>query len=238
MAKARCGLGFDCASMMQSVGINPKNCENYKTCGAALEYEPGDELELVRIINEQRQRFRVTRHQAALMMLMERGNSQTLSDFEVIPLVEELGMLTANLATLLQQDFTEEYCYIAPSGCTPHRYNVKRKYERVVNEGGQQVRRVWARVYWYNKLLSGAACFTPVVEEQQVRVIHLSHDHDPRNLEARRGVERRNRLEHLRTQLRNLTQDLQEAIAELQLPLMMDSPLDAMPAEPENSPPD
>jgi hypothetical protein len=226
MAKARCGLGFDCASIMQAVGINPKDCDNYKTCGAALDYAPDEAIELVQIRDAQRQNFRISRHQAAQMLLRHRGNSQSLDDFEVMALLEAMEQELAALRTTLERDFLENP-YIAPEGCTIHRYNVKRKYETVVREGGKLVKRTKIQVYWYNKLMGRTAYFAPAEERVPVRVLHLSHDSDPRNLEARRGIERRNRLEHLRTRLRNLTQSLHEAITELQLPMQIESPLDA-----------
>lgn len=91
-------------------------------------------------------------------------------------------------------------CYIAPDSCEAHRYNVKRP----------------SGTYGYNKLTSREAIFKPEEKEEQVKVIHLSHDDDPRNTEGRRGIERRNRLHQVQTQLDVAARILEEAIALLE----------------------
>lgn len=69
------------------------------------------------------------------------------------------------------------------------------------------------RVYTYNKLLAETAIFEPVDEEHPVRAIHLSRNSDPRNLEGRLGIERRNRLMRIRTRLQIAATALAEANA-------------------------
>ncbi|MGC1308976.1 MAG: hypothetical protein WA885_17250 [Phormidesmis sp.] len=54
-------------------------------------------------------------------------------------------------------------------------------------------------VYIYNKLLTNSAMFEPAEEDRPVRAIHLGRDSDPRNLEGRLEIERRNRLMQVRT---------------------------------------
>ena len=61
--------------------------------------------------------------------------------------------------------------YVAPPGVEAHRYRVKRPYA----------------TYQYNKLTSKQAIFPPQQEEQEVKVLHLSRDTDPRNILGRSG---------------------------------------------------
>lgn len=86
---------------------------------------------------------------------------------------------------LHEQLNNKEGQYIAPPGCEVHHYSVKRP----------------SGVYGYNKLTAREPIFEPSIEEQKVKVIHLSHDNDPRFLEAQLGIERRNRLMRVRTLL-------------------------------------
>ena len=64
------------------------------------------------------------------------------------------------------------------------------------------------RKSWYNKLTSKEAIFNLVERTQKVKVLHLSHDDDPRNIEARAGIERRNQLTQARTKLKETQERL------------------------------
>lgn len=71
-------------------------------------------------------------------------------------------------------------------------------------------------MYWYNKLTASNSIFLAAVpdeevEDDSVRVIHTSHDDDPCNIESRLGIERRNRLNQIRTQLRIATEAIDQA---------------------------
>lgn len=55
--------------------------------------------------------------------------------------------------------------------------------------------------YSYNKLSAQQNIFNSAEGHTNVRVIHLSRSDDPRNLEARKGIERRNYLNWIRTLL-------------------------------------
>jgi hypothetical protein len=206
MPRKKCGFGFSCAAMLLQPGLEPKDCPNYETCGYASELTPEEEVELIRVREVQRQeaqqqwervqeRIRVSRHRAALMMLMERGCSQSLEDFGVTDSIASIETRLQELRSRLAQ-FTQG-CYIAPNRCEAHRYNVKRP----------------SGTYWYNKLTSRQAIFEPEEKEEKVKVIHLSHDDDPRNTEGRMGIERRNRLHQLQTQLQIAEGALEQAIA-------------------------
>ncbi|MEO0869927.1 MAG: hypothetical protein AAFY17_16120, partial [Cyanobacteria bacterium J06642_11] len=49
--------------------------------------------------------------------------------------------------------------------------------------------------------------------EDRVRVIHLSHNDDPRNIEGRLGIERRERLKMVNTRLKAAKSLIDEAMA-------------------------
>lgn len=213
MPQKKCGFGFSCASMMMQPGLEPKACPNWKTCGKVKEYEPREmvELERVRLVAARRQRqvFRITRHQSAVMMLKERGGHQELSDFGIEALQADIAQVLTDLQEHLESLTAG---YVAPEGVNAHRYKVKRP-DRIYHdpETGEETYR--PRVYTYNKLLAGTAIFEPAEEERPVRALHLSHDNDPRNLEGRLGIERRNRLMQIRTRLQTAATALAEADA-------------------------
>ena len=221
MPQKKCGFGFCCASMMMQLGLEPKNCPNWKTCGKVQEYSPDEVIELqrVRIVQAEREhyQFRITRHEAAIMMLQQRGNSQSLEDFELpaqqSAISQSLTELQDNVALLTEN-------YVAPLEVNAHRYNVKRPGRIYRNEEGQLCQE--RRIYWYNKLTASRPIFEPsedvpleegVEEKRPVRAIHLSHDNDPRNMEGRLGLERRNRLMAIHTQLQIAAAALSEANA-------------------------
>lgn len=212
MPRKKCGFGFSCAAMMLQPGLEAKDCPNYETCGSASELTPEEEVELIRVREVQRQeaqqqweriqeRIRVSRHWAAVTMLTERGCPQSLENFGVIDSMELIAVRLQELRSRAEQ-FTQG-CYIAPDSCEAHRYNVKRP----------------SGTYWYNKLTSREAIFEPEEKEEKVKVIHLSHDDDPRNTEGRLGIERRNRLHQLQTQLQIAEGALEQAIALLSEPM-------------------
>lgn len=222
MPRKKCGFGFSCAAMMMQPGLDAQYCPNAEVCGLITELSEDEQVELLRVTEaqaeqlrqgrdrewseqlryarEMAERRRVTAFEAATMMLRQRGAPQSLEDFEIPAaldtLMEDLQSLTATLATY-------EDLYIAPDNCEVHEYATKRPYGK----------------YWYNKLLAQTAIFAPAVEEDNVRVIHLSHYEDPRNIEGRRGIERCNRLHQIKTQLQAAQQALDAAIAIAQAPL-------------------
>lgn len=203
MPRKICGLGFDCASMMLQPGIDPGECFNYPTCGAAIKLTLDEEIELIRvreIASCQRQQewerreetFRTTRREAAVMMLMLRGCPQSSESLGVAAQMEAIAELVEQLREQLNN---LEGHYVAPLGCEVHHYNVKRP----------------SGVYGYNKLTASEPIFEPSEKQQKVKVVHLSHDDDPRNTEARLGIERRNQLTRVRTLLATTVELLLEA---------------------------
>lgn len=197
---------------MQDATLEPKDCLNWATCGRAQEYTPEEEIELIRIRVESRRRIqeylRVTRHAAALMMLHDRGCAQSVADFGTTAQIDDLRSQLSALSEHLQ---TYEEGYIAPAGVFAHAYNVKRPSYVIENENGEK-EQTW-NVYWYNKLTATERIFEPAAEEDRVRVIHLSHNDDPRNIEGRLGIERRERLKMVNTRLKAAKSLIDEAMA-------------------------
>lgn len=212
MPKKVCGFGFDCASMLLQPGLQPGECPNYATCGRATRLTPDEEIELVRVRQvhqeraqrrsqrlqreqaRQREIWRTTRRQIALEMLMQRGCPQTPADYIPDATFEQLTDAIAQLQNQLAQF---EGTYIPPEGTFAHRYWVHRGYGS----------------YPYNKLMAERAMFAPAQEDHEVRMIHLSRDDDPRNLEARKGIVRMNRLIAIREQLHLAQAALAEALS-------------------------
>jgi hypothetical protein len=127
-------------------------------------------------------------------MLLRRGCPQTPEQY--IP-SGTFQQLTQTIAQLQQQLTTQfQGTYIPPEGTIAHRYWVHRGYAS----------------YPYNKLMAPSALFAPAQEEQNVRMIHLSRDDDPRNLEARKGITRMQRLMAIRSQLQLAQTALNQAV--------------------------
>ena len=203
MPRKTCGFGFSCAAMMLQPGLEPQNCPNFKTCGGATQLTPEEEVELIRVreirwqqaqeeFRRIQERIRVTRHRAAIMMLMARGCPQTPESLGVIQPIAAIETHLEALRSHLEQ-FSGKY--VAPEACEIHEYSVKRPYGK----------------YGYNKLTAETAIFEPSEKDTKVRVIHLSHADDPRCLEGQRGVDRRNHLTQIRTQLRLAEAALRQA---------------------------
>lgn len=221
MPKKVCGFGFDCGSMLLQPGLEPGECPNYTTCGRATRLTPDEEIELIRVrqvrqaeTEQQRQQaqqeftqrqeiWRTTRREIAQEMLMQRGCSQTpqqyIPDETFTRLIDAIAQLQANLTAF-------EESYIPPEGTIAHHYWVHRGYGS----------------YRYNKLMAPSAIFAPAQEEQSVRMLHLSRDDDPRNLEGRKGITRMHRLIEIREQLQSAQSALETAIALAQAPIAPD----------------
>lgn len=196
MAEKRCGLGFSCASMMQQVELRVEDCPNVNVCGVAHRLESDAEFELVRGGSSGVESFSVTRQEAAIMMLMRRGCPQSVESFG---LDDQIATLAARLSQLTDELTQYDGHYIAPAEVEAVAYSVKRPGRLIKTPEGAYRE---TNVYWYNKLMSQSAIFAPAEKDRLVKVIHLSKVDDPRNLEGRQGIERRNQLTQIATQLR------------------------------------
>ena len=191
-----CAYGFSCASMLMQPGLTAIDCPNKHTCGTIIQLTEEDRVELYRARLENNRRIveqvRMSREQTASYLLSTRGCPQTAESLGVTEAVRQLKEAIAHLESTIEELNTG---YIAPPGAEAHRYTVKRPSGN----------------YEYNKLTSKSAIFPPQQEEKEVKVIHLSKDTDPRNIEGRAGIERRNRLGAIATGVRLATEILNQA---------------------------
>jgi len=203
MPQKKCGFGFSCAAMMMQPGLKPENCLNYEACGGVTEYTEEEEIELFRVRADEIERFTITRNQAAKMMLIQRSGSQARGESPTLlsEMVQAIEAIADQLQQLQERLAELEDEYIAPAGCEAHAYNVKRGL----------------KTYWYNKLTATEPIFEPAVGTDKVCTIHLSHSDDPRNLEARRGIQRRNQLSLTKTKLVEIQRQLAAALADLDI---------------------
>ena len=130
---------------------------------------------------------------AAQRLLRDRGCPQTA---ETIGIEESTVALIDAIAACQEMIADLTSSYVALPTVEAHRYLVKRPYA----------------TYQYNKLTSKEAIFPPQQEEQEVKVLHLSRDTDPRNILGRSGIERRNRILLLKTQIEKATELLSTAM--------------------------
>ena len=128
---------------MLSPGLTAEDCPNRETCGILTELTPEEEVELIRFRQAQAQQWqeeleqreaeaervreviRVNQRQAAAIMLLARGCTQTP---ESLGVTEALAQVESRLDQLRSQLSQYEGAYIAPTGCELHHYNVKRPW--------------------------------------------------------------------------------------------------------------
>ena len=183
--------------MMQQTELRVEDCPNLSVCGVAQRLEPDTEFELICAGSSGVTSISTTRRAAAVMMLMRRGCPQSV---EAFGLVDQIAALTTELSQLSEEVAQYDGYYIAPADVEAVAYSVKRPRGVAQTPEGKMVQQY--AVYWYNKLMSQTAIFAPAEKERPVKVIHLSKNDDPRNLEGRRGLERRNQLNQIATQMR------------------------------------
>ena len=238
--REKCPYGFSCASMMLQAGAIAHHCEHLTECTNLTRAEgvswdalnqPTFDLmqyreERHRYWQEQEQQWReeaqrvryirrIRQHEAAVLLLQQRGNHQLFNSFDLaapIPDIEQaLETLKANLENLNRG-------YIAPSGVEAHIYSVKHPPTGDFPAGmtKEQIR-TQQRIYYYHKLLAKTAQFAGVKipkdggEPRNCKAIHLSHGYDARNIQGRIGIERRNRISKIQTRLLAAAKALQEA---------------------------
>lgn len=140
-------------------------------------------------------------------VLIARGAHRRLATSRLARRLAQVeGALTEIQISL--ERFAPPGVYIAPPDCEAHRYNVKRPGR---DAQGEPI----VRIFWYNKLASRRALFAPAHQPRPVTVVHLSRDDDPRNCEARAGIERRNLLRRLVSRLRAAVTSIEAACATL-----------------------
>ena len=192
-----CSYGFSCASMLLQPGLTAEDCPNKNICGTIIQLTEEEEAELyaARMENNHRivQTVMMSPQRAAQRLLRDRGCPQTAETIGIeestVALIDAISQCQELVAELTSS-------YVAPPGVEAHRYLVKRPYG----------------TYQYNKLTSKSAIFPPQQEDTEVKVLHLSRDTDPRNILGRSGIERRNRILFLKTQIEKATELLSKAM--------------------------
>ena len=132
-----------------------------------------------------------------------------MAEFGLAEIAAEIANTLDSLSELLQQDSYQEG-YIAPDECQVTSYTVM-PYKWKEDKS--------KKTYVYNQLKAKKKIFEPVQESAPVEVLHLAKNSDPRNIEGRLGIERRNRLNKCRTILEQTSRKLHEAEALLSEPL-------------------
>ena len=192
-----CSYGFSCASMLLQPELTAEDCPNQAVCGTIIQLTEEEQAQLyeARMENNRRvvQTVLMSPQGAAQRLLGDRGCPQTAETIGIeestVALIDEIAACQEMIADLTSS-------YVAPPSVEAHRYLVKRPYA----------------TYQYNKLTSKEAIFPPQQEEQEVKVLHLSKDTDPRNILGRSGIERRNRILLLKTQIEKATELLSTAM--------------------------
>lgn len=179
--------------------------------------------ERVQFREEELEVLRVSRRQAAAMMLYQRGCPQTPATLGMDALLDNLS---ETISVVHQQLAAQKRQYIAPPECEVHRYNVKRPSRSELRQQNipEELIPQYQHEYWYNKLTSEQQVFQPSQrghfntrrneweETASVRSLHLGRDGDPRAQEGQAGIERRNALLKLRTAMQNSETLLREAV--------------------------
>ena len=246
--RQNCPYGFSCASMMLQPGIVAHDCENLEECkslahvsGASWDAIDQPTFDLVQYVEERRQywsdrdqayqeqveriRYRreVRQHEAAVIMLQQRGNPLSFESFNLNGLIPQIQ---ASIATIAEKLNTLNQNYIAPFGVEAHIYSVKRPARNSFPDSWTDERIKEAQTsYYYHKMLSKTPQFRAIktiTEEEQrqwnrrdrskCKTIHLGKSFDARNIQGRIGVERRNRLAKIKTRLNSAAKALQEAV--------------------------
>lgn len=236
--REKCPYGFDCGSMMLQAGTIAHNCENLTECvkltkaiGVSWEALQQPTFNLVQYREETRryweqenQRWieerrrirqinRIRQHEAAVILLKQRGNSQSFNDFDLENLNTQLKELSESIQDKLSKLNSG---YIAPENSDVNVYNVKHPPTSYFRKDIpiEEIREK-QKIYYYHKLQSNQAQFKAIenasakqLKERRKRTrsdncktIHLSHSWDARNIQARIGVERRDRLNEIKTKL-------------------------------------
>ena len=186
MPRKNCPYGFSCARLVDQPDIEAAQCPNLEACSKLANNHNAESYELLLVEHGQLVQRSVSPIAAASAMLIQRGNPQSFESLRLANLQASVTALAHQMQTQLNElEIAYQDHYIAPEGTEVHSYAVKRPYGK----------------YWYNKLSAYNPMFVPQREAGQVRHIHLSKDNDVRSLAAKAGIDRRNQLTKIRTQL-------------------------------------
>ncbi|MEO0869612.1 MAG: hypothetical protein AAFY17_14480 [Cyanobacteria bacterium J06642_11] len=207
MVRKYCPFSFSCETVTQTPGLVASQCPNLGACSELTKLDGESNAVHLQVAYEDQapQTVPVSASSAATLMLRQRGCPQDMEALGIGPLIEALQASMTKLETQITQ-FEEHYSkqYIAPEGTEVHAYAVKRPYG----------------TYWYNKLAAHREMFQPQMQQRLVRHIHLGKTGESRHTVAQAGIERRNQLTKVRTQLMAAATALENAVASLQAPIL------------------
>ena len=152
-------------------------------------------------------------HERAALTLKRRSKGQNFFDFGIYEKISLIKKLLEQLHSNIHNGCYLDRDYIAPEGVEVNSYSVKHPSSNKFPQGTppEEIRKN-QKVYLYHKLQSKTAQFTSTKENgKKCQVIHLGRSNDEKNIQARLGIERRNRLSKIRTRLIQAETALKEA---------------------------
>lgn len=159
---------------------------------------------------------RVIAHEIAISKLEEFGNPLSAESFgiyeEILQIKKSIGCIKTQINNFSGLSNLNRN-YIAPEGVEVHTYSVKHPPSSKFPPGTPlEEIRTQQKIYKYHKLLSKTAQFkSETNSSRNCKVIHLGKNDSEKNIQARLGIERRNRLSKIRTLVTQAAEALQEA---------------------------
>ncbi|MDJ0596515.1 MAG: hypothetical protein QNJ72_42205 [Pleurocapsa sp. MO_226.B13] len=158
----------------------------------------------------------VIKHERSVSDLKKFANHQLIGSFGIYEQRKRITKSLQRISTQLRnfnQKSNLDRGYIAPSGVEVHTYTVKHPPSGKFPPGTSvEEMRKQQKIYRYHKLLSKTAQFTSETDtSKKCKVIHLGKSDNEKNIQARLGIERRNRLSKIRTLITQAAEVLQEA---------------------------
>ena len=166
----------------------------------------------------QRKKFldRIIVHKKAVFELIKFGNPQLAKNFGIDQQIRQIRESLKRIKTQLNNYnglSNINRGYIAPKGVEVHTYNTKHPPSgKFPPETPLEEIRKQQTIYKYHKLLSTTAQFeSETTDSRKRKVIHLGKHDSEKNIQARLGIERRNRLAKIRTLTTQASKALHEA---------------------------
>lgn len=159
---------------------------------------------------------RVIAHEKAVSELKKFGNPQSADNFGIYEQTLQIRESLKRIKTQLNNYnglSNIKRGYIAPKGVEVHTYNTKHPPSSKFPPGTplEEIRKQQT-IYKYHKLLSKTAQFeSETTDSRKRKVIHLGKYDSEKNIQARLGIERRNRLAKIRTLVTQAAKALHEA---------------------------
>lgn len=162
--------------------------------------------------NEQTSLFfeAIKKHECSVISLREYANHQSSKSLEIIKYISEVKELLEQLESQLE---TFDRGYIAPVGAEFNTYNTKRRPNIEFSaENDSQTEYYKPKVYKYCMLRAKTDLFKSKGKAKlKCKSIHLGEIGSEKDIQARLGIEKRNRLLKIRTRLIRAVEAMKEA---------------------------